>query len=423
MMSIGFQVWFVLAGGIGLVWLVRLVTIGPVLRRRCVLKPDAFQGPPENAPRVSILVAARDEEDNIEISVTTLLDQDYPNFELIVIDDRSQDRTPAILARLQGQFGDRLRGVTVRELADGWFGKSHAMREGVVHSDGDWLLFTDADCRQISPHTLSIAMQEAQTHGTDFLSIIPMLETRKAWERIIQPVCALVMAFWFIPDRVNNPNKRTAYANGAFMLMSRRCYNAIGGHEHVRNRLNEDIELARLAKAAGMRLCVVENEGLYQTRMYPSLGDAWRGWSRILAGSLVTPLRVATAASMVFLFAVVPWASFFVAVVGSVLSGDQATPWVWAAAAWMGVIVIKQYVVARLFSVVGTGRMWSLTYVLGAAVTTAMLVNALFKVLGATTTTWRSSTYRGARTIPQSPSTSPDRVAGSEPIQEPAIPT
>ena len=424
MMSTGFQIWFVLAGGIGLVWIVRLVTIGPVLRRRCVLKPDAFQGPPENAPRVSVLVAARDEEDNIEACVTTLLDQDYPNFELIVINDRSRDRTPAILARLQRQFGDRLRVVTVRECLDGWFGKSHAMHVGVAESHGDWLLFTDADCRQTSRHTLSIAMQEARTHGTDFLSIIPMLERCAIWERILQPACSLVLMIRFLPERVNDPRKRIAYANGAFMLMTRRCYDAIGGHERVRARLNEDIEMARLAKQRELRLRVVENEGLYQTRMYPTLPAAWTGWSRIFAGAFGSPARVLAACAVVFLLVLVPWVSLGVALIGRASgTADAASLWGPAVWTWLSVVILQQLVITRFYAGVGIARAWSLTYILGVTVALGMLVNALFKVLGATTTKWRSSTYRGARTIPQSQSASPDRAVGVEPIQEPAAPT
>lgn len=423
-MSIGFQVWFVLAGGIGLVWLVRLVTIGSVLRRRCVLTPAAYQGPPENAPRVSVLVAARDEEDHIETCVTTLLDQDYPNFELIVIDDRSRDRTPLILSCLQRQFGDRLRVVTVRECLDGWFGKNHAMHVGVAESHGEWLLFTDADCRQTSRHTLSIAMQEANTHGTDFLSIIPMLETRTAWERILQPACSLVLIIRFLPERVNDPKKRTAYANGAFMLMTRRCYDAIGGHERIRARLNEDIELARLAKQCGLRLRVVENEGLYQTRMYPTLPAAWRGWSRIFAGAFASPVRVLAACTVVFLVVLGPWVSLGVALAGQATdAADAGSPWGLAAWTWLGVVILQQLVITRFYTAVGIAGAWSLTYILGVTVALGMLVNALFKVLGATTTTWRSTTYRGHRTVAQSENVCTDRVAAVEPIQEPAAPT
>lgn len=406
-MSIGFLIWFVLAACVGLIWLVRLVTIGSTLRRRCVLTPDALRCPPESAPRVSILVAARDEEDNIESCVTTLLDQDYPNFELIVIDDRSRDRTPAILSRLQQQFGDRLRVITVDQCPDGWFGKSHAMHVGVAASTGEWLLFSDADCRQNSSHTLSIAMQEARAQGTDFLSIIPMLETRTLWERILQPACSLVLIIRFLPERVNDPKKRIAYANGAFMLMRRCAYDVIGGHEKVRDRLNEDIVLARLAKQNGLRLRVVENQGLYQTRMYPTALDAWRGWSRIFAGSFMTPGRVLAACAVVFLVVLLPWISVGIAWVWQASGTAEAgSPWRLAAWTWLGVVVLQQLVITRFYTGVGIAWAWSLTYILGMTVTLGMLVNALFKVLGATTTTWRNSTYRGNRTILQSSSAS-----------------
>lgn len=410
MMSIGFQVWLALAVCVGLIWLVRLVTIGPTLRRRYVLQPDAFQGPPQIAPRVSVLVAARDEEANIETCVTTLLDQDYPNFELIVIDDRSRDRTPAILSRLQRQFGDRLRVVTVDKCLDGWFGKNHAMHAGVAVSGGDWLLFTDADCRQNSPHTLSIAMQEARTHGTDFLSIIPMLETRTVWERILQPACSLVLIIRFLPERVNDPKRRIAYANGAFMLMTRRGYDAIGGHERIRARLNEDIELARLAKQGGLRLRVVENKGLYQTRMYSTLLGAWRGWSRIFAGAFASPGRVLAACAVVFLVVLVPWISLGVALAGQASeTADAGSPWGFAAWTWFSVVVLQQLVITRFYTGVGIAVGWSFTYVLGVTVALGMLLNALFKVLGATTTTWRSSTYRRNRTVAQSENAGQDR--------------
>jgi len=422
-MSIGFQVWFVFAGGIGLVWLLRLITLGAVLRRRCVLGPGAFRGLEADAPRVSILLAARDEEDNIETCITTLLDQDYPNFELIAVDDRSRDRTPRILARLQGQFGDRLRVVTVRECVEGWFGKNHAMHVGVAESRGDWLLFTDADCKQTSRHTLSIAMREARTHGSDFLSIIPVLEARTAWERILQPACSLVLIIRFLPQRVNDPKKRNAYANGAFMLMTRRCYNAVGGHECVRARLNEDIEMARLAKQRELRLRVVENEGLYQTRMYPTLPAAWSGWSRIFAGAFATPARILAACVVVFLVVLVPWVCLGVALIGG--ASDTAVVsahWRPAAWAWLSVVILQQLVITRFYAAVGIARAWSFAYILGVTVALGMLVSALFKVLGATTTTWRSSTYRGTRTVPQSRRAPGDRAVGSESIQKPATP-
>jgi GT2 family glycosyltransferase len=393
-MSMGFQLWLAAAVLIGLLWVVRAVILEAALRNRQVLGDRTHDAPPQPSPRVSIILAAKDEERNIEACIASLITQDYPDFEVIVVDDRSSDRTPVILRRLEKQHPDRLRVLRVDSLPDGWFGKHNAVRLGVAASTGEWMLFTDADCRQTSRRTLSLAMRDAIEHRVQFLSIIPTLEARTIWERIVQPVCAVVLIAWFRPGRVNDPRLPTAYANGAFMLMSRSCYNDIGGHEAVRTRINEDIHLARLAKRRGWWLRVVENDGLYLVRMYDSFAGAFHGWSRIFYGCLERPVSVASALSMVVVSVAVPWMSLLVAAAGvAVAPAGEGHPWKSACLAWGAVVVLLQIVTGRLYSAVGYGFTWSLTYVLGGGVTIGILFNALLKALGLTRTTWRQTTY------------------------------
>ncbi len=393
-MSIGFQTWIALAGFIGLIWLARAVAIEFALRRRIVLHSKSYPGPPKPAPRVSIVLAARDEERNIEECVTTLLAQDYSDVELIVVDDRSSDRTPVILQRLVERHPDRLRVLRVESLPDGWFGKHHAVHFGVAASNGDWLLFTDADCRQTSPNTLSMALREAMEHEADFLSIIPTLEPQTIWDRFVQPVCTVVLMSWFRPGSVNNPASKTAYANGAFMLVSRSCYDAIGGHAAVRTRINEDVQLARLAKQRGHRLRVVENRGLYVTRMYDNLAGLFHGWSRIFFGSFERPPAVVAALTMISVSVVLPWVFLLIAAIGRWTAPPPSqSAWTLAFLAWFGVVVLVQAVTGRLFVAVGFGAKWSLLYAAGAFVTMAILLNSLIKSLGWTPTTWRTTNY------------------------------
>ncbi len=418
-MSGWFQVWLTLAAIVGAGWLVRLIVVGFVLRGRIVLTSDSHAGPLADAPRISVLVAARDEEKNIEACISTLLVQDYPNFEVIAVDDRSDDRTLEILRRFEQQAAGRLRVVSVEGRRAGWFGKNNAMHEGVKVATGDWLCFTDADCRQVSRRTLSVAMGECRACDVEFLSITPVLDTRTVWERITQPVCALVLILWFLPSRVNNPAKRTAYANGAFMLVRRDCYDAIGGHERLRDKMSEDIHMARIAKDMGRRLRVVENDDLYRTRMYRTVAESWRGWSRIFYGCLATAPRVATSASLVILFSVMPWLSLIAALVGWAMAGLDDTssatvaptaaasgavtpatasampvsPWTLAVGLWGLVVGLKQLVMWRLYPVLKVGRCWSFTYVIGAVIVLGMLGSAFLKALGVTHTHWRGRTY------------------------------
>ncbi len=397
-MSLWFHGWFMLAGIVGIVWLIRFANTGRILRKRQILSSTSYDHLPAPAPKVSVVVAAKDEEADIKACVTSLLNQDYPNFELIVVDDRSCDRTPEILAKIRRAFGGRMQVIRVGAVRDGWFGKNNAMREGVSASTGDWLLFTDADCTQTSRKTLSVAMGEALGREVDFLSITPVLETHAVWERIIQPVCTLVLMTWFLPHRVNRPHRKTAYANGAFMLMRRSCYDAIGGHERVRTEVNEDIQMARITKQQGLRLRVVENDDLYRTRMYDSLLGAWRGWSRIYYGSFASWGNLVLAASLVVLASIVPWVSLLTALAGlAAASESPATPWVMAGSVWLVIVVLEQAMAWRLYKTLRTPPVWSLAYFLGAAVALGMLTSAMLKKAGVTHTTWRGTTYRGSR--------------------------
>jgi len=399
-MSLPFLIWLILAGLVGSVWLARTVGVRVVLNRRQVLSSRTYDGPPVPAPRISVLVAARDEEDNIEACAASLLCQDYPDFEVIVIDDRSTDRTPEILRRLRETHAEKLSVVTVTSVRDGWFGKTNAMREGVAVSTGQWLCLTDADCTQTSANTLSTAMRDALAHDSDFLSITPVLEMRTAWERIIQPVCALIMVFWFHPELVNDPRRKVAYANGAFMLLRRSCYDAIGGHAGVRAEFNEDVNMARLAKYMGFRLRMVENSDLYRTRMYTNLREAWRGWSRIFYGCLGTMPRIATAAALVLTFSVLPWISVLASLIGWMAFGSTAgSPWAALALAWACVVVANQLAVRRIYRILGLSSNWSPTYGLGAMFTLGMLLNAMLKATGASVTTWHGTSYRGSRVL------------------------
>jgi chlorobactene glucosyltransferase len=390
-----FPIWIGLGVFVALQWLTRLVMLSVEFRRRRMLGSRSHPGQPGDLPRLTMMVAAKDEEEHIATCVSSLLMQDYPNLEVIAIDDRSDDQTPVILKRLADESNGRLRVVSILHLQDGWFGKNNAMREGVAASGGDWLCFTDADCRLTSMRALTVAMQEALKHDVDFLTITPVLEMNTLWEKVTQPACAQSLMFWFQPSRVNDPNQATAYANGAFMLMSRNCYNTIGGHDRVKTEVNEDIQLARYAKAAGLKLRMVENDDLYRTQMYGSALQSFRGWSRILFGSLKSSWRLCFSLTASLLFTVLPPMFLAISLIGrSLADASQISNWTMAVGVWLGAVVLCQAAAWRFYSFLKANRWWSLTYVLGASVTVAILLNALLKQIGVASTTWRGTTYR-----------------------------
>lgn len=395
-MSVGLMIWLVTCGLVAMVWLSRHLEVSRVLRDQTPLTPSSAPVSPNRAPRVSILVAAKDEEANIETCVRTLLTQDYPDFEVIAANDRSDDRTGEILDGLAKEFPERLRVVHVQHLPAGWFGKNNAMRQAVAQSTGDWLLFVDADCRQVSDRSLSVAMQEAQKRQVEFISVMPVLETRSFWERVIQPVCGAVMALWFNPRQVNDPSQPAAYANGAFMLMTRANYDAIGGHEAVKTELNEDIQMARLTKGLGRGLYVTHNDGLYVTRMYASLPQAWRGWSRIFFGSFRSFRRLLISLIVLGVMSVMPFVLLVISAICWMVADEPAATKFWMPAMVGATILVAtlESVIYRLMRVLQTPRWTWMTYPLGAVLALGMLINAMTKYAGASTT-WRGTTYRG----------------------------
>jgi chlorobactene glucosyltransferase len=423
-MSIAWWVWVVVLWLVGLVWASRHIDISRARREQRPLDENSYDGPPASPPMVSVLIAAKDEEANIETAVRTMLAQDYPRFELIVINDRSTDRTRSILNRLAAETSDadgnadgngngRLKVIHVERLRDGWFGKNNAMREGMERATGEWLCFSDADCTQISARTLSLAVRHAVENRVDFLSVLPILETRSFWERIIQPVCGAVMVFWFHPKRVNNPNHPAAYANGAFMLMKRSTYDAIGGHDAVKTEVNEDMHMARLAKEQRQRLMVVQNDNLYSVRMYSGLRQIWRGWSRIFYGCFGTFRRLLITMVFLLVMNILPYAS---AVAGWALTAargwSDAGPWRPVAIAATLAVAFQLSVIARFYRLSRTSAWLAPTFIVGVAFCIGMLINAMLKLGGRTATTWRGTTYRGGQVAAAGPA--PDTTASTE---------
>ncbi len=400
--------WLVLGIGVLLLWVWRLATLRAVLRHRQLLGEAAPGDAPVAMPRVSIVVAARNEQDTIGSCLASLLQQQYPDFEVIAVDDRSTDATPHMLERLRDQSSGRLTVISVRELPARWTGKNHAMHHGVAAASGDWLLLTDADCRQTSPHTIALAVGEALRRELDLLTLTPRLDAPSVWEKITLAPCTVALFMWFLPHRANDPHSPVAYANGAFLLIRRTCYDALGGHRAVRDALNEDIRLARRAKQAGFRLAVMDQHGLYRTRMYPTPGEAWRGWSRIYFGCIESPARLLLTAASTVLLGLGPWVGLVAwGLIGSRSNAVSVGGALVVAVVWGLSVVMLQVAAWRVHGMMGLPRRWSAWYALGVMAAGAMLLRAVLPALGGLDITWRGTRYRFSAGSRQAPGDDP----------------
>lgn len=229
---------------------------------------------------VSIIVPMRNEERNVERCISSLMSQDYSKYEVIAVDDMSTDGTPSVLEALSAEYPN-LRVIKGSPTPQGWVGKNHALWQGVQGAGGDWLLFVDADTYSES-YTLRLALSYAEEHKADMLSIFPFQELGSFWERIIQPIIFASIARAFPQEKVNSPNYKEAAANGQFILIRRKVYEAVGGHKGIKDKILEDVTLAKLVKGRGNKLRVAGGRHLIRTRMYRSLKEIWEGWTKNL---------------------------------------------------------------------------------------------------------------------------------------------
>jgi len=246
--------------------------------------------PRPQLPTVSVILPARNEEANIEKCLRSILASDYPEFEVIVVDDRSEDRTAAILARI-AKGDDRVVPVAGQKLPEDWYGKPWACWQGYQASEGDLLLFTDADTKH-GPELLARAVAALETERADMLTVMPVQEMPGFWERVIQPFFMLAIALRFgTLQRLNrNREPRRALANGQFILTTRDAYQWVGGHKRVQHTVIEDMLLAREYVTAGKRILFAMADQDMRTRMYTSLREAVNGWTKNIFIGMVESL-------------------------------------------------------------------------------------------------------------------------------------
>jgi chlorobactene glucosyltransferase len=240
---------------------------------------------PPNPPHVSILVPAKDEGPRIRRCIESILSQDYPNFSIIAVDDRSTDETGPILDALAKEHS-RVRVVHIETLPADWLGKCHALWSGAKLAEAnDWLFFVDSDVT-LKPNALSSALSLAIARNYDVLTLLTALECHTFLERLLLPLAAAAWSIMHTISLTNDDNrKQIAAANGQFLLIRREVYDSVGGHEAVKNQIVEDVELARLLKANGHSIRFFSGDHLASTRMHATLRQMFHGWGRIYSGT------------------------------------------------------------------------------------------------------------------------------------------
>jgi chlorobactene glucosyltransferase len=267
---------------LALPWLLLPVLAAAFVRRRPALEEcDATAD--GDAPRVSVIVPARNEALNVEACLRSLRASSYPRLEIILVDDGSTDGTGEV-ARRVAEGDPRVRIVRSDPLPAGWFGKAWACEQGVRAANGELLAFADADVIA-APELVGRSVDVLRARGAALLSAMPHQVLGGFWERVVMAqVGMLFLARYPDPERVNrSPRTRDKIALGGYILVRRSAYEAAGGHRAVRHEVSEDMALAQRFHALGHRTLLVSADRFLRVRMYRSLAEIVEGWSKNLA--------------------------------------------------------------------------------------------------------------------------------------------
>jgi glycosyltransferase involved in cell wall biosynthesis len=228
---------------------------------------DRQPATPKGNPRVSIIVPARNEGDNIEPTLVRLLALDYDNYEIIAVDDRSTDQTGAVMDRVAAasRAPQILKVIHVEELPPGWMGKTHAMWTAGQHANGEWLLFTDADVL-FKPDALRRALAYAEAEPADHLVVFPHIIMKRPGEKMMIAFFQTLFVFGHRPWKVADPKTKDHMGVGAFNLVRRTVYEKIGTYQRLRMEVLDDMKLGKVVKNGGYAQRAVFGDDLVSIR-------------------------------------------------------------------------------------------------------------------------------------------------------------
>ncbi|MFL6341918.1 MAG: glycosyltransferase [Nitrososphaeraceae archaeon] len=231
-------------------------------------------------PKVSVILPARNEEEYIAKCLESLLGQDYPNFEIIAVNDSSNDKTGDIIYEY-AKKNSCIVTVNAKPKPDGWAGKNWACYEGYLRATGDVFLFTDADTVH-SPYTMSLALGHVLRDNLDAITAIPRLLCKDVWTKITLPMLSNFLHSRFSPLRVNNPKTKTGYFFGSFYMITRRTYEMVGTHKIVKHELVEDGALGGMVKEQKFRMKMVRGERYIEAMWSRDFQTLWHGLRRLM---------------------------------------------------------------------------------------------------------------------------------------------
>ena len=389
---------FVFIMGLSLLfWLIYILRTMKTYKMLPALKKEE---PDKKSPFVSVIIPTRNESKRVTPCIESLKSQNYNNFEVVIVDD-SSDNTVEVIKNIVGS-DKRFRIIKEEKLDGGWVGKPHAMQQGSREAKGEWLLLIDADTSHES-HLITSAVKHALAKKLDMLSILSHLVCKSFWEKIIQPIPTGLLIFITPLGKVNDPKSKESFALGPFILIKHSVFDKIGGYEKIRGKIADDVEMAKLLKTSGFKIGLARAYDMMNLRMYEKFKDIWEGWSKNIFMGLVQKreiqkkgrqmLILLVGLFVVFLMMVFPFIGFSLSLLLFLIT--KTLLWqnilLIAFAVWILSLLIQSFV-HKKYSIGNPA--FSPLYFIGGIVTMGIFLNSAVKTISGSGVKWKGRTYK-----------------------------
>ena len=350
---------------------------------------DKFENTNNATPKVSIILPARNEEKYLASCLDSLIDQDYQNYEIVVIDDSSDDATGNIITDYSKK-NSKIIHVSANTKPEGWMGKNWACMEGYRQATGELLLFTDADTKH-SNQVISLSVSHLLSLQLDALSAIPRLLTFDFLTKVSLPMISTFLHTRFSAINVNNPKKKAAYFFGSFFIITKKTYEQVGMHEGVKHEIIEDGALGRKVKETGHKMRIVRGDHLIDAVWARDASTLWHALKRLMIPLYLQSEKIAIGSFLAVLFLL--FIPFPILATSIVLPSENISAKILLIASAISSILIYTGATIEVRMGLGLRTIYALFAPLGSLTVVLGFLSGLIQAKGTSAITWRGRSY------------------------------
>lgn len=367
-----------------LLFMIKSITISPRL--------EFIENIEKKFPKISIILPARNEEKFIRHCIDSLLKQDYPDFEIILVNDESTDKTLEIMKEFEKSHPAKIQVVNVTHRDENWIGKNWACYQGYLKSNGNLLLFTDADSCH-SEKTLSLAVQNIIHNRLDAITVMPMLLCYDFLTKVTIPILTTFMHTRFSPLKVNNAKSRVGYFIGSYFIINRDTYEKVGTHESVKHEIIEDGALGKKVKEANFKMKMVRGETYIQAIWARNSPELFNAIDRLVIPLFKEKRLEASLLSIALFFLLLfPALIFPLSLISSINNQNLINYGISLLSGLILVILLITNII-QIQKTLFFNKIYSIGFMIGGAIIVTRFINRLIKSNTKSIINWRDRIY------------------------------